>query len=160
LVSEHVLRFLRLKPYETAFLSGSCSETEVSEQLYYLHFSNICHSYQINSRKYFPQIHFYQTLYVFLQFPCKGLPALEFSGCLMDVLAASGAPCPLSRPVQAGMRPANKASLSRGQYFFVAVPPGLVSGSERLLSGFLFAIDGQFIVQCISCGRMSKVSSR
>jgi hypothetical protein len=30
-------RFLRLKPYETTFLRGSCPETEVSEQLYYFY---------------------------------------------------------------------------------------------------------------------------
>jgi hypothetical protein len=36
LVSEQVLQFLRLKPCENAFLSGSCSKTEVSQQLYCL----------------------------------------------------------------------------------------------------------------------------
>jgi hypothetical protein len=34
LVLSQVLRFLRLKPCETAFFSGCCSETEVSEQRY------------------------------------------------------------------------------------------------------------------------------
>jgi hypothetical protein len=36
LVIEQVLRFFGLKPCKTAFLSGCCSETEVSEQLFSL----------------------------------------------------------------------------------------------------------------------------
>jgi len=34
LVPEQVLHFFGLKPCKNAFLKGSCSETEVSEQLY------------------------------------------------------------------------------------------------------------------------------
>ena len=36
LVPERVLHFFGLKPCKNAFLKGSCSETEVSEQLYYI----------------------------------------------------------------------------------------------------------------------------
>jgi len=35
LVPEQVLHFFGLKPYKNAIFKGSCSETEVSEQLYY-----------------------------------------------------------------------------------------------------------------------------
>jgi len=38
LVPEQVLHFFGLKPYKNAFLKGSCSETEVSEQLHFLRF--------------------------------------------------------------------------------------------------------------------------
>jgi hypothetical protein len=34
LVASQVSQFLRLKPYEIAFFNGSCSTTEVIEQLY------------------------------------------------------------------------------------------------------------------------------
>jgi hypothetical protein len=36
LSSGRATRFFRLKPYKIAFLSGSCSITEVIEQLYYI----------------------------------------------------------------------------------------------------------------------------
>jgi CTP:molybdopterin cytidylyltransferase MocA len=38
LVISQVLRFFRLKPCKTASFNGNCSETEVSEQLYYMFF--------------------------------------------------------------------------------------------------------------------------